>query len=261
MKLITLNTHSLMENNYSHKLDVLTESIIKYIPDIIALQEVMQPIEGKIVGCNSYAGNIPIKVGNHALNIVDKLKKMSLVYNFVWLGFKKSYDKFEEGVAILTPHKIKQIDVVCASPFDDYNKWKTRKMLGVHILDEWYYSVHFGWWNDKESSFQYELKRFMKAIEGKKAWILGDFNSRDDKGYNLAKKYGLIDSYELAKIKDCGFTAYSNIDGWKKESTPEPIRIDYIFLTRKRKIEKHTTIFNGKDDERISDHNGILVIT
>ena len=94
MKLLTLNTHSLMESEYQKKLQIFTKAMAKYKPDVIALQEIMQPIEAN----NSdypciNAGKIPLKEGNHALNIVKELDNLGLKYNFVWLGFKRSYER------------------------------------------------------------------------------------------------------------------------------------------------------------------------
>ena len=43
MKLLTLNTHSLVEENYSEKLSIFVKAVAEIKPDIIALQEVNQP--------------------------------------------------------------------------------------------------------------------------------------------------------------------------------------------------------------------------
>ena len=42
MKILTLNTHSLQEENYEQKLNWFVEGILKERPDIIAMQEVNQ---------------------------------------------------------------------------------------------------------------------------------------------------------------------------------------------------------------------------
>lgn len=47
MKLLTLNTHSLEEKDYEKKLKIFTEEILKEKPDVIALQEVNQPLDGE----------------------------------------------------------------------------------------------------------------------------------------------------------------------------------------------------------------------
>ena len=47
IKLLTLNTHSLIENNYKTKLKIFTDAILQEKPDIIALQEVNQTIKNQ----------------------------------------------------------------------------------------------------------------------------------------------------------------------------------------------------------------------
>ena len=50
MKLLTLNTHSLLEKNYLQKLDQFVDTIIKEQPDILSLQEVNQSITAPLAG-------------------------------------------------------------------------------------------------------------------------------------------------------------------------------------------------------------------
>lgn len=265
MKLFTLNTHSLVEDKYYEKLDIFVDFLSDALPDIIVLQEIMQPInndKSDYFYCN--LGKIPLREGNHALNIQRRLNNMGIKYNLIWLGIKKSYDIFEEGLAILTKNEIEAAEEIILSPYDDYDNWKTRKAIGVKIKNEWYYNVHLGWWNDKSSPFEIEAEKLIFAIKDKKdAWILGDFNSRADengKGYDMLLERGLYDTYDMAKIKDDGITAYTDIDGWGS-SEKKGIRIDYIFTNKKRKIKSIEIVFNGINRKRISDHNGILLIT
>ena len=255
-----------MESEYQKKLQIFTKAMAKYKPDVIALQEIMQPIEAN----NSdypciNAGKIPLKEGNHALNIVKELDNLGLKYNFVWLGFKRSYESFDEGLVIMTPHKIINIDIVTMSPFDKYDNWKTRKALGVLINGQWFYSIHMGWWDDPVSPLQDELKRLQRAVESKeKLWLMGDFNSVAEergKGYDMVASLGLYDTYNLAVNKDEGITAYTDIDGWGEKKEPKGVRIDYIFSSIKENVESSFTIFNGRNEERVSDHFGIIVTT
>lgn len=50
MKLLTLNTHSLLEKNYLQKLDQFVDTILKEQPDILSLQEVNQSITAPLAG-------------------------------------------------------------------------------------------------------------------------------------------------------------------------------------------------------------------
>ena len=136
MKLLTINTHSLKESSYKEKLGIFLDAIEKYEPDIIAMQEVMQPKEGKRAQKHPKAislGKVFIKEGNHALNVLNMLCSRGLDYNLVWIGIKQSYDSFDEGLCIFTKYDIDEIKSILLSPFDDYYNWKTRKALGVKI--------------------------------------------------------------------------------------------------------------------------------
>ena len=45
MKILTLNTHSIIEDNYERKFDIFTDAIFRLRPDVIAMQEVNQSME------------------------------------------------------------------------------------------------------------------------------------------------------------------------------------------------------------------------
>ena len=64
MKLLTLNTHSLIEENYEQKFKIFVEEIYKEHPDIIALQEINQSADYPLAYCNSEfvpcSGNRPV---------------------------------------------------------------------------------------------------------------------------------------------------------------------------------------------------------
>ncbi len=259
MKLLTLNTHSLMEKDYEKKLNTFVNAVVKHEIYVVALQEVMQPISARKSGypCIN-AGYIPLKEGNHALNVVRALLEKGEKYQLVWLGFKKSYDRFDEGLAILTRETVEKVKAVNLTPFDEYENWRTRKALGARIGSKWFFSVHMGWWE----SFAYEFNQLKESLpQNETCWLMGDFNSpasERDKGYDTVIKRGLYDTYIMAKNKDEGFTANTKIDGWHKENN-EKIRIDYIFTTEKTEIKSSFVIFNGSNEDIVSDHFGILV--
>lgn len=261
MKLITLNTHSHKETNYEKKLDILVNLINKELPDVIALQEVMQTAsEEKLKNQSNRVGDVSIKRDNHAYRISNALMKKGIEYDFRWLGIKKSYDIYEEGVALFSKHKIEKSDHFPLSSVNDYNNWRTRYALGVSIKGTLYYSLHFNWCDDKLSPFSKEWERLIYNLPNdKRIFLMGDFNfnSREEnEGYTLVKDSGWLDTYNLADIKDNGITVKGEIDGWSGDK--EGKRIDYIFTNREIRVKASQVIFN-KTDNIISDHFGILL--
>ena len=100
MKLLTLNCHSWQEENQVEKIKYLAEVIKEKQYDVIALQEVSQSIDAKLV-------NSIIKEDNFAKLLIDELNKLDeYKYNFIWDYSHIGYDIYEEGLAILTKHEI-----------------------------------------------------------------------------------------------------------------------------------------------------------
>ena len=60
MKLLTINTHSLQEENYAQKLDQFVESVLKERPDLIAMQEVNQTCDAELADPELLTGQYPI---------------------------------------------------------------------------------------------------------------------------------------------------------------------------------------------------------
>ena len=77
MKLLTLNTHSLIEPDYEAKRKIFVDFIAREQPEVFALQEVNQtaaaPLLGEIpAGYFPCPGNgVPLKADNHAAAVAD----------------------------------------------------------------------------------------------------------------------------------------------------------------------------------------------
>lgn len=266
MRLLTLNTHSLEEEYYEKKLNQFVDAIISEKPDIIALQEINQsqkesilPIE-ELEGMETVQKRIPVRRDNHVANAARLLSINGLHYNWIWLPIKTGYGKYDEGIALMTKSPIEKTDVILISNNDDYDDWKTRKVLGVKTNGQWFYSVHMGWWNDKEEPFINQWNKINNHLIGKQdVWLMGDFNNRDDlrgEGYDYITSSGWYDTYSIAKEKDLGFTVEKTIDGW---NTNEKMRIDYIWKNNIADIVSSKVIFNGINHPIISDHYGIII--
>lgn len=239
MKIMTINTHSLIEPDYERKLRQLSEVILKERPNILAMQEVNQTAGEKLMARVELPGYVdcqkqptPIRQDNHAARLAQILFLEKLPYYWTWLPMKLGYEKYDEGLAIFSRRPITGTDVYRISRSDSYQYWKTRWMLGIQTDEPergWFYTVHMGWWKDEEEPFGDQWVRLEEHLRSTKAtdgqvWLMGDFNSRDDvreEGYDLIRRAGWQDSWLAAEKKDDGITAGTGIDGWKDQEDPK----------------------------------------
>ena len=201
MKLLTLNTHSLVEEYYYEKLQTFVQAVSEEQPDVIALQEVNQTIaEMPVKTAQGYipcAQGIAIRQDNHVYHAAKMLENRGVRYFWTWLPLKRGYDKYDEGIALMSRSPIIETKIVQTSAIDDYNNWKTRKILGIRAEatpEEWFFSVHYGWWNDPDEPFQGQWQRTQAEMEKyPHVWLMGDFNSPAEvrgEGYDMIRNDG-----------------------------------------------------------------------
>lgn len=279
MKILTLNTHSLVEPDYENKLKLFVEMIVKERPDVFALQEVNQLMAAdevhpgdKYVEVYRFKGKI--RKDNHAYRVNEMLKEAGLSYYWTWIGAKKGYDVYDEGMAMFSLTPILETRQFYISRSQCYSNWKTRKVLGIKTGEkpEWYFNIHMGWWDDEEDPFAAQWDNFQEELKiqvlwNQKIWLLGDFNSpsnNEDEGYEYVKEHGWLDTWDLAVKKDSGVTVEKEIDGWRdRKASGSPavvgMRLDYIWCNYPAKVQTTQVVFNGKDYPVVSDHYGIMI--
>ncbi|KAI4447308.1 Maltose 6'-phosphate phosphatase [Eubacterium plexicaudatum ASF492] len=283
MKLLTLNTHSLQEDHYEKKLEQFVDTILQVRPDIIAMQEVNQSMEAPVADNELLKGfypcpgeSVPLRVDNHAAQAAKRLRARGLDYCWTWISAKIGYGKYDEGMALFGL----QTNIAAAESFlisgcQDYAYWKTRKVLGMRTddSDDWFYTVHMGWWQDEEEPFAAQWERFHTHLQKKKKdtsaiWLMGDFNSPSQfrgQGYDRIRTDGWHDTYELAEKRDGGITVRGCIDGWRSfsesDTMPEGMRMDHIWCSRCVPVQSSAVIFNGENGPEVSDHFGVLITT
>ena len=146
MRLLTLNTHSLVEPDYEAKRKFFVDFIAKEQPDVFALQEVNQTASAPAMPipladyCPCSGNRILLKEDNHAAAVAQMLKEEGVHYYWSWLPAKIGYDKYDEGMAIFSRMPITATENLLLSRTDDYHYWKTRRALGICAGDVWYYA-------------------------------------------------------------------------------------------------------------------------
>lgn len=255
MKVLTLNTHSWMNENQLEKINILVNKLLKERYDFIALQEVNQSINEKIVETSAFNPlNVGIKADNFALVVVEKLKEKGLNYHWTYLPVHIGYEKYDEGHAILSLKPIEEIKSYPISLTVDYDDYKTRSNLGIKLGNLEVISVHMGWEDDPYDPFIKQWEKFKEQLNPSHDYlIMGDFNIKDHSlVYESIKDY---DVYHKAKIKRGYETVPSIIDGWERDD--EKKRIDYILSTLHEDVEYYYSVFDGNNEAVISDHYGI----
>ena len=278
MKILTLNTHSLQEENHRQKLSWFVEGILREKPDLIALQEVNQTAGEELMALELLEGQypipgcMPIRKDNYAALVASRLRQAGIDCYWVWLPVKRGYDKFDEGVAILSlGRRIRCVDQFPISRVNDYNNWRTRAVLGVQLegLEDWFYCLHMGWWNDESEQFLDQWRILNSCIAAKRmcgnVWLMGDFNAPDvvpGQSYEHIMASGWIDTYKAAHRKDDGITVPGPIDGWRdlqNREITEGMRLDYIWCSQRKEILSSRILFNGQKEPVVSDHYGVLI--
>ena len=266
MKVLTLNTHSWMEEHPEEKFEQLAEVILKEEYDVIALQEVNQGIKSEpgIVG-DLYcpATDMVIHEDNFVLRLVDYLAANDVEYYWTWTFCHIGYQKFHEGLALLSKNPILPKDYL-VSQFDGAEDHRRRPLLtGVtEIAGQMVRvcSVHYSWWSQEGFVTEWQNTVAVLKDDPYPLLVMGDFNNPEGtEGYQLvtASELGLMDTFVTSKKQIGSYTVSKAIDGWNDNQGN--LRIDYIFATKEFVPKTYQVMFDGISGPVVSDHFGVAV--
>lgn len=263
MKLLTINTHSWMEENPREKFKILAQAILKEQYDVICLQEVnqlvtSQPSQALFNYCQA-PGTPAVHEDNYALELVRLLSEHGQPYYWSWAYNHIGYGRFQEGVAILSKCPL-QSETILVSETDDERDYHTRRVLLARTKSGSSFavaSVHLSWWNKGFEEEWDKLERALSALECP-LLLMGDFNNPTDQaGYRLIlnSRLHLRDSHKTAEAVYGSATIQKEIDGW--QGNQEALKVDHVFLSREWRIQKSEVVFDGTKYPYISDHCGL----
>lgn len=260
MKLLTLNCHSWQEDEQIEKIKYLAHIIKENQYDVIALQEVSQSIKAdEVEGI--------IKKDNFALLLQEELIKLGENnYSYIWDYSHIGYDIYEEGLALFTKLEIKGNRSFYISKSHEKNNYRSRNIVSITVQHKGQnidiYSCHAGWWNDEIEPFKYQADMLEKELNNNNlSIIMGDFNNNAfvrNEGYDYLLSKGLKDTYTLAQERDNGITVKGEIAGWEAQS--EDKRLDLILSNKECEVISSKVVFNGINNNIISDHYGVEVV-
>lgn len=242
MKIISLNLHGHQEKDEITKLNRICEYILSNNIDVCLLQEVSQKLDSKNLIDN-------IKEDNNAYYIAKKIG-----YNYVYKGFKVSFDVYEEGLAILAKKPIKNVRLVNISKTDSYNSWLRRCALCGEIDSITFIDTHLGWDIDDEK-FENQFNNIVPVIQ-KRTILAGDFNFPDNtKEIKLVKNILKSAHDELKVDSKINPTFHFELDS---KYVADNRMIDYIFTSDDIKVIDYKIALNTLETY-VSDHSLVQV--
>lgn len=258
LKVLALNLHCMQEENQDAKFSVIAKAIDEQQIDIVCLQEVAEP-------WNDGRGNPEM---NSAKIINERLDSPFYLYtDWSHLGF----DRYREGVAILSRYPVIQRDSRYISVNEDPYSIHSRKVVMAqisvpHIGLINVFSSHLSWWND---GFSVQFENLHKWAESKRTanikatMLCGDFNIKaGSKGYSLVVD---TDEYEDQWLVANSPQIFEKVfverqPNWQT-LLDDDHRIDFIFLHRTSSLQaiSANALFTEQDYGCVSDHQGYLL--
>ena len=230
MNLLTINTHSWLEEEPLKKLEEIAKVILSSESGIIALQEVNQKVASKKVPLEQLttfcpvATQTPIHEDNFAYLIVQYLAEKGQHYYWSWEMSHIGYAIYEEGNALLSKCPLTS-EALLISESQETTNYRTRKILVAETESSkgtlTVVSGHFSWWETPCTGFAYEWLQLEK--------------------YLATRQQPLVISG----------------DGW--EENEAALRIDSAFVPNQWHVRKYEVIFDGRKTPIVSDHFGLLI--
>lgn len=244
MKIISLNLHSLKEDNQEEKLKRVSDFILKEDIDICLFQEVSQPKDAKILFGN-------IREGSNILYLTKNLPSYHLTSTFKKIGFQV----FEEGLAILSKKELVNAGSAYLSKTHSFTNWLTRFTLFGEMDGITFFDIHLGW-TIGEETIEYQMDTLSKmALEHTNpVFILGDYNAcyKSEKYQYLMDK-GFYSVMELLKLDPLKYPTFIYpLDNGEEDNRV----IDHILMNQKIHIKDYQVLFN---ENPVSDHNLIYL--
>ena len=268
MKVLTLNTHSWLEENQLEKCKMIAQEIATGDYDIIALQEVNQTIAAQtIVPDGLYCPTdtlVEIKEDNFALRLVEELQLLDCDYYWSWTYSHVGYDIYHEGNALLSKQPIIAKEYLASQATDVWDHTTRKNLSGVTEADGQIVQVvscHFSWWQDGKFAYEWQQTEAFLAERADTLLILGDLNNdAASSGHQLVldSSLQLQDSFLTATETIGEASVVKAIDGW--QDNREALRIDYVFASNDLQATEYEVVFDGTRTPIVSDHFGIKVV-
>lgn len=258
LRVLILNLHCYQEDNQDQKFSQIAKAIGELDVDVVCLQEVAEL-------WNDGAGDWQT---NAAKIINDRLAAPYHMHaDWSHLGF----EKYREGVAILSKYPLLADDARYVSDSDDAYSIHSRKVVMAQIKAPYIgtvnvFSAHLSWWED---GFAGQFQRLCDWAESKRTaqveatLLCGDFNiAAGSEGYQLVVDgHQYDDQYLVANSQGLFEKIFQVNDPHWQDYPADDYRIDYIFMDKASALQVTSArvLFTERDFGRVSDHCGYLM--
>ncbi|SJM90473.1 Endonuclease/exonuclease/phosphatase [Crenothrix polyspora] len=258
LAVMILNLHCYQEDNQDDKFSQIAKAIDDLAVDVVCFQEAAELWNDGAGDWNTNAAKI----------INDRLDKPYYIYaNWSHLGF----DKYREGVAILSRYPLPETEARYVSETNDVYSIHSRKVVMAQVQVPYMglvniFSAHLSWWEDGfahqfENLHGWAAEKHDNHVVG--TLLCGDFNiSPGSQGYQLvmdSNDYG--DQFLIANSPDVTQKIFQVNDPYWQHQPVDDYRIDYIFMhkTSVLKVCSGRVLFTDTDYGKVSDHCGYVM--
>ncbi len=258
LKVLILNLHCYQEDNQDHKFSQIAKAIDEQHIDIVCFQEVAEL-------WNDGAGDWQ---SNSAKIINDRLHRPYHLYTD-WAH--RGFDKYREGVAILSKYPLSEQESRYVSDSHDIYHIHSRKVVMAQIRIPYIgiinvFSAHLSWWED---GFQQQFARLQDWANSKAdgnligTLLCGDFNiTAGSSGYQqVVAGNEYEDQYLAANAHGLFEKIFRVNDPHWRHDLADDYRIDYVFLNKTSQLQviSARVLFTEQDYGTVSDHCGYLM--
>ena len=267
MKLLTLNTHSWLEEHQIPKIDALAQALVQHNIDVVCLQEVNQfQRSPELANPDGWCGGTSraLREDNFAWLLVRALASHGWeAPAWAWADAHTGFGVYDEGVAIISRHPLEEVVALPhhspgEDPFD-YSDVRRRVSLAAKVQGRWFITSHFSWWEQFQHEWAALEPQILNLTGGTNTVLAGDFNNPAHirgEGYDLVTTSGWQDSFLTAETVSGEATVHKKIHGW--ENNDDALRIDFVFTSPDLHPRSHEVVFADNTAEALSDHSAII---
>lgn len=263
MKMMTLNLNTYQEDNQQAKFERIAQKIVDEDLDIICFCEAAQTFMSPRIDEYVRKDNAVKVICDAANRILGKQ-----VYHFVWDLSHYGFKIYEEGIAIMSKHPMKDVATQYVSHTHDIFTFKSRKIMKATIpyaerrIDV--YSCQLGWADDECEPFAKQFERLHQWVSQESSGadmviLAGDFsNDVHTASYRQIISSGYFDQYVLGKPDGVNDETFIYPVGFDASSDEKSLRLDYIFTNSQTyPVKMAKRLFDSQD--RVSDHMAVMV--